>query len=488
MSSLIMSRVTRSCTRAQSQYLTLINKLSSQECRTHATALDIALSSLRPTTDSLDKFRSFTSHHNHASPSASHRGQGMSANAPREQSSRTAHIVEVHPTPQVADEDDNPTMDRDLVAPIGGPPGDNSPGSDPGDDDPNNPFNDDEDDDDEVEDQLNQLDPGLIVFSNLAGAINALACNAQRNSESSSSRTCIHELDTFDDTDPKKLRTFLVQCELNFQDRQRAFNADRAKVTFAQSYLKGMALEWFKPDLLGTLDVYDCPLWMDDWREFVTELQLQFGLHDPIGDAKHQLDNLWMKDMQRIVRYIMEFNCLTSQLKGYGDATLRHKFYTGLPNRIKDKICHVGKPRQLEDLHSLAQSIDTCYWERKEEVARQSKISPGNSSNNGNNNVSNKSDKKAPSSGNLTQPTNWPSSSKGKNVSKPDITKKLGKDGKLTPDERKQRFDNGLCMFCRAVGHLAKKCPKSTSHAAKACAVAAEMSEAKPTASTEAKK
>ena len=38
------------------------------------------------------------------------------------------------------------------------------------DDDPNDPFNDDEDDDDEVEDQLNQLDPGLIVFSNLTGA------------------------------------------------------------------------------------------------------------------------------------------------------------------------------------------------------------------------------------------------------------------------------------------------------------------------------
>ena len=73
---------------------------------------------------------------------------------------------------------------------------------------------------------------------------------------------------------------------------------DRAKVTFAQSYLKGMALEWFEPNLLGTLDAYDCPLWMDNWHEFITELQLQFGPHDPIGDAEHQLNNLRMKDMQ----------------------------------------------------------------------------------------------------------------------------------------------------------------------------------------------
>ena len=81
-----------------------------------------------------------------------------------------------------------------------------------------------------------------------------------------------------------------------------------------------------------------------------------------------------------------------------------------------------------------------------------------------------------------------PSSLKGKNVSKPDIAEKLGKDCKLTPDEQKRRFNNGLCMFCGAVGHLAKECPKLTSHAAKAHAVAAETSEAKPMASTEAKK
>ena len=483
-----MSRVTRSCTRAQLQYLTPIDELSSQERRTRATALDITLSSLRPTTDSFDEFRSFTSRCNHAPPSALHKGQGMSANAPREQSSHMACIVEVHPTPQLADEDNDPTMDRDLVAPAGGLPGDDGPSGDPGDDDPNDPFNDDKDDDDEVEDQLNQLDPGLIVFSNLAGAINVLTRNAQRNSESSSSRTRVREPDTFDGANPKKLCAFLVQCKLNFQDRQRAFNADRAKVTFVQSYLKGMALEWFKPNLLGTLDAYDRPLWIDDWCEFVTELQLQFGPHDPIRDTEHQLDNLRMKDTQRIICYIVEFNCLASQLKGYGNTALRHKFYTSLPNCIKDEICHVGKPQQLEDLRSLTQSINAHYWERKEEVARQTKTSPRNSSNNGNNNASNKSDKKTLSSGNSPQPANLPSSSKGKNTSKPDIAEKLSKDGKLTPDERKQRINNGLCMFCGAAGHLAKECPKSTLRAAKACAVAAETLEAKLMALTEAKK
>jgi hypothetical protein len=43
---------------------------------------------------------------------------------------------------------------------------------------------------------------------------------------------------------------FFVQCELNFQSKPKTFHLDQAKVNFIQSYLKGMALKWFEPDLL----------------------------------------------------------------------------------------------------------------------------------------------------------------------------------------------------------------------------------------------
>ena len=92
-----------------------------------------------------------------------------------------------------------------------------------------------------------------------------------------SGRTKLCEPDQFDSTDPKKLHAFLIQCELNFQDQPRAFRTDCAKVTFAQSYLKGMALEWFEPDLLN--NHAERKLWMDSWQEFVLELQLTFGPH-----------------------------------------------------------------------------------------------------------------------------------------------------------------------------------------------------------------
>jgi len=81
---------------------------------------------------------------------------------------------------------------------------------DPGDDNNNN-------NDDEFLDATEELDPSLAVFHNLAVAVNRLSRSSHWTNDSSS-RAKVHEPDTFDGTDPKKLRTFLVQCELCFQD------------------------------------------------------------------------------------------------------------------------------------------------------------------------------------------------------------------------------------------------------------------------------
>ena len=57
---------------------------------------------------------------------------------------------------------------------------------------------------------------------NLADAIAALAHNVR--SQRDSSRTKVREPDPFDGTDPAKLRTFLVQLQLSFNDRPSAFS------------------------------------------------------------------------------------------------------------------------------------------------------------------------------------------------------------------------------------------------------------------------
>ena len=118
---------------------------------------------------------------------------------------------------------------QEDYVPSGDGPGDDDPdgndpdGDDPGGDDPK-PHNDDEEGE-PIGGLPSQDDAGMIIFNNLSIAIDRLARSA-RSSNSSSSHTKVREPDTFDGTDPKKLCTFFIQCELNFQDWPKAFRTD----------------------------------------------------------------------------------------------------------------------------------------------------------------------------------------------------------------------------------------------------------------------
>src|SRR5438445_1066309 len=103
------------------------------------------------------------------------------------------------------------------------------------------------------------------------------------------------------------------------------------------------------------------------------ELTSNFGPHDPVVEAKHQLDNLSMKNGSHINKYVVEFNCLATQVCGYREGTLNHIFYNGLPDRIKGEIVRIGKPLSLLELRNLAQGINVCYWECKSEISHQTK-------------------------------------------------------------------------------------------------------------------
>ena len=50
----------------------------------------------------------------------------------------------------------------------------------------------------------------------------------------------------------------------------------------------------------------------------------------------------------------------------------------------------------------------------------------------------------------------------------PDLSSKLGKDGKLLPEECQRRIDQGLCLLCASKGHMIKDCPRSSSSNTKA--------------------
>ena len=172
------------------------------------------------------------------------------------------------------------------------------------------------------------------------------------------------EPDQFDSSNPKKLHTFLMQCRLYFHSCKEDFINNVKRINFALSYLKGSALQWFEPYLLGDLGDND-PEWSYDWDEFVLELQVNFGMIDPKREAAEKLDHLEMKDSQKITKYNIKFNSLAATLR-YPSEVLYHAYQRGLPDRIKDTMSQQReKPRNYTKLCEMAQQLDARYWEHQ---------------------------------------------------------------------------------------------------------------------------
>ena len=202
-----------------------------------------------------------------------------------------------------------------------------------------------------------------------------------------------------------------------------------------------------------------------------------------------------MRDNQHIVKYLIDFNQLAARVQ-WGKATLHRQMYCGLPSQIKDEITRIGKPDTLSELHTLAQSIDSHYWECHSEVARETPTAPKpersndkgkgttmNNSTTANSDKNKNNNNKTNSSNSGTSSTTGNTNSGNSNQKKPnsDLSSKLGKDGKLTQQERQCRFNQNLCLFCGKGGHVAKDCSKATSSAAKgrSATVTDKASEAK---------
>ncbi|KAG6330221.1 hypothetical protein ID866_8868 [Astraeus odoratus] len=277
-------------------------------------------------------------------------------------------------------------------------------GSNPDSREPDDPDDDDSDNDNNVSNPSVEDNPHLVLT-------NTISClsHATRHRPKDSGAVCtkVHEPNTFDSMDLKKLHEFLVQCKLNFHDRPQTFCLDSQKVGFALSFLKGITLTWFEADLNSIPGAESA--WADDYLEFIIELTINFGPHDP--------------------------------------------------------------------------RIDTHYWECKSEIAHQAKTNSQSSSLSKQSSSGGSSSKQSnPSSGTFSSSSaekgknlqhSSSSTPKSSNSSMPDLSGVLGKDGKLIAMECLCHIKNLLCLFCGLPGHSAKDCPRSMSHAAKACAAQA---------------
>ena len=91
-------------------------------------------------------------------------------------------------------------------------------------------------------------------------------------------------------------------------------------------YLCRAALDFFEPYLMDPIDTLD-QQW--DYSAFLCILYTNFSLIDPKGEAKEAIDNLTIKDMQKILKYNIEFTHHSIKLE-WPDNILQSKYYKDL--------------------------------------------------------------------------------------------------------------------------------------------------------------
>src|SRR6266481_2276694 len=176
----------------------------------------------------------------------------------------------------------------------------------------------------------------------------------------------LQDPDPFDGSDTWKLRTFILQCKLNFHDHSDLFQDDTMKVNYMLSYLKGTALDCFEPALLEIPE----PAWLSDFALFLEELEASFGSYDPVGEAEAELEGLRMQENHQATKYFIKFMQLAARIQ-WGEAALLRQAYNGLAKHIKNNMVHHDKPTTLPGLRKTAQAIDARYWEHRAEVLRE---------------------------------------------------------------------------------------------------------------------
>jgi len=151
------------------------------------------------------------------------------------------------------------------------------------------------------------------VNNQLAEALRQLSENLNRGSVPKPHQSKAGIPDIFDGSDPHKLNHFLFQCRLFFHANPSQFSTDEEKINFALTYLSSVAQDWFEVALQQEDLGYMQP-WLSTWYLFVNELQVHFGLLDPVGDAANLIDNLRMKPGDKIATYNVEFMRYAAQL------------------------------------------------------------------------------------------------------------------------------------------------------------------------------
>uniref|UniRef100_A0A8C9VAE2 CCHC-type domain-containing protein n=1 Tax=Scleropages formosus TaxID=113540 RepID=A0A8C9VAE2_SCLFO len=210
--------------------------------------------------------------------------------------------------------------------------------------------------------------------------------------------------------DSTRCAGFLMQCELVFASLPQVYGTSLSRVTYITSLLVGRALDW----ATATWGVNS----QSTYEDFKTRFQAVFG-PPPSDDSLNERLFEIRQGERTVADYALEFRTLAAR-SDWGGSALLASFRRGLDPRIRKEMVFRGDKWSLDRFIETAMAVDRAV--RPHEPRRRS--TPERS-------------------GHEYGPVE---------------PMQLGR-GRLSPTERRRRFQEALCLYCGEPGHRRIQCP-----------------------------
>ncbi|KAI2665739.1 Transposon Tf2-8 polyprotein [Labeo rohita] len=220
--------------------------------------------------------------------------------------------------------------------------------------------------------------------------------------------------------EPQQCRSFLAKCSLYISLQPSSFPTEESKVAFIITLLSGRVALW------GTTVWEQKIPCCTSLQLFLEEIKKVFDRAASGREAAHFLAEL-RQGNRSVTDYSIEFRTLVVECCWNLEAQW-DMFLHGLADYIKDEICSLELPTSLDALVDLAIRVDTRLQQRDQRACR------------------------APAANHLPV-----SSDADVSFSEPEAMQ-MGRS-RLSLEEKRRRRNEGLCLYCGAVGHIAAQCP-----------------------------
>ena len=230
--------------------------------------------------------------------------------------------------------------------------------------------------------------------------------------------------DKFDGT-RSKFRGFVNQIRLITVLQPERYPTEEARVGLVGTLLTGQALSWFAP-----LFEKRSPI-LSNFETFLEAFAEAFGEHDKVRWATTKIRSLRQGTRSASI-YASDFRQLASDIN-WGEEALVSQFYWGLRDDVKDLLLSLPDPQTLNEAISQAVKCDNRLFQRRLDQRPRHQATRSNA----------------------TMSANSLSSHSEAEAMQIDAARVKT----LTPEEKKRRMEEGLCLYCGEEGHKVGNCP-----------------------------